>query len=298
MTIFLATLKDVETLLTAKKYLPTGNAVLEPFIDLLERYTISLEQQYNDGVSNMGALKVEPPRLISLYGSLEKVPKAKNIIKTILEREIEIRSVSESEGRNKSMTAHLRNILLNLWHDLQSAKANKVTVEDAVLTALLSDFSVPAAIDNETAAPCPWSVPVKIIVSSSQMLNNVHLQLVNYSAKSKTELHIHEKTPADRDPRIRIDITDIRTVQFSVSRLKIGIYYNEVSEYADIWMHTLKEAELLIQELKGVRLFIRIENMDITKEGNQDGSLNAKRSHSNFEELGSPARAVKLKYAC
>lgn len=151
MTIFLATLKDMETLLAARKYVPKENVAFEPFNDLLERYAISLKQQYKDGVSNIKELKVEAPRLIGLHASLEDVPKAKNIINTILKCEIEVRSLGKIKVRDKFTNAHPRNILLNLWDNLQSAaKIEKVAVEDAVLNALLLDSHAPVTSDRKS----------------------------------------------------------------------------------------------------------------------------------------------------
>ncbi|KAL8958320.1 MAG: hypothetical protein Q9193_004599 [Seirophora villosa] len=136
--IFLATLKEMEVFIAGRASLPEGNVACAGLTAAIEQCSISLGQQYETGASKAEGLPTEHLRLFNLYRSLADVPKAKDVVKIILENEMQNYINVELQQCDGTEAAECRQGLFTIWRSLQSEPTDKVALENAVLTAFFS----------------------------------------------------------------------------------------------------------------------------------------------------------------
>ncbi|KAL8936148.1 MAG: hypothetical protein Q9216_005080 [Gyalolechia sp. 2 TL-2023] len=318
MTTFVAKLNEIETLATARRFLPEENIAFKGLDEMIEHSLISLGQQYINNIGSDHSLRTERPRLVTLYGSLNDVPRAKGILKMILESEIERKNQVEDGQPHGSAYSLCHRILLDIWGHLQSEAFNKEAVEIVVLTGLFSEPSPaepgttppssvtitggpsearsPGSREGEEGKSHLWSIPITCIESPYLKFSNMCLEIVHEATKSEILLYVQKKHPEKGAPIGICDINNIRTVRYSMSKLYIVLVHNNAKERCiRIWMHTLKEAEMIVQKLKELHLFIGVENLDDINQQQEDGPSGRKRKHDDSEDQGSPARTAKLR---
>ncbi|KAL9027567.1 MAG: hypothetical protein Q9196_003931 [Gyalolechia fulgens] len=314
--IFMKTLKELEALVAARQYIPKENETFESLKDIIERSSMALREQHSKSICTNGKFGVEYPRLVKIYGLLHDVPKAKDGVKTILESAILHASTNRLQEDDGSTDSHYHRILLDIWQCLQLKVIDRGVLEDAVLTGLFSENSTsrpsiprplsvtatgqpsetrkPGSRQGEEAKPSLLSVPVSAIRFSKKIFSNVCLAIVQDRTNLKLELYVQKKLPVQGDPRMIIDINNVRTVLLSESRLYMVLDYNNIHESSiRVWMHTSKEAEMFIQKLKGLKVFLSVVSLDDVKEEQNDGPSSGERKHDDSDDQGSPARTVK-----
>lgn len=272
---FRSALEDVETIATARIYLPEGHAMQSRLQGVLHRFLIKLENRQTR-ITPM--LCVDQMRLLTLFDSFKGLPQAKEQIKFMLQQQSDI-PPSPDESRNniaqeapgcRDPQAHRG--LLKTWLGLDTDNADNKAVEEAVRTAFLSHsrprkqaiaasrsqeenpLLIPS--DDEHQQFHPFSFGVETIKIGDEAFEDAYVALSHKPAEKILQFHVQEQPPAEGDSKLEMETTRPYNLKYSTSlkHIALGRIGDEENHILDIHLRSTREGEILIERLKVFRV--------------------------------------------
>ncbi|KAL8916891.1 MAG: hypothetical protein Q9208_008293 [Pyrenodesmia sp. 3 TL-2023] len=273
---FRSALEDVETIATARIYLPEGHTMQLRLQGMLHRSLVKLENRQTSG-SPM--LCVDQMRLFTLFDSFKSLPQAKEQIKSMLQRQSDIprspdeprSTVAQEAPGCRDPQAHRG--LLKTWMELDTDNDDNKAVEEAIRTAFLSHSrprkqAIAASRgqeENPLLVPSdderqqhlrPFSFEVETIKVGDEAFGDAMVTLSHKPAQKILRLHVQEQLPGEGDSKLDIEATRPYNLKYSTSKklIALGRIGDEEKHVLDIHLRSTREGEILIERFKLLRV--------------------------------------------
>ncbi|KAL8704126.1 MAG: hypothetical protein Q9201_002710 [Fulgogasparrea decipioides] len=264
---FMANLKELETVATARQYVPKDRTTYTDLQDTIVGHSRSLKSSYDKLSGEGGAGKSERSRLEGLYNLLKDIPSAQKVVRSILFLGIQkkVEHQAQEDPSNKAVLA--QKSILDIWQTLQSEKIDNNVVEDVVLKALASHgrtlddpLNHPAqnklvkSEKEEETLPSPWFILIDGIIFPwpNRIFEDVRLDLVDGPINGTLTLCVSGETVGDNDPKSHFWIGSLRYITHSASKIHIRL---------DLDSHTLGIIDVRVQNtLDGQRLIDKLRD--------------------------------------
>ncbi|KAL8964192.1 MAG: hypothetical protein Q9183_004628, partial [Haloplaca sp. 2 TL-2023] len=206
LSLFKTKLKEVETVAKARRYVPKNNATYKSLQSVITNHIEALRSSYDLFLDHCALGRAERSRLVDLYGVIDDMPQAQKVVHTILLSDIQkVIDHASPENLAKSDLSSQRKVI-TIWKTLQAEKIDNPAVDEAILTALVSQNRTPTkdaikrdATDTDTNIKIeeeddqggttlpPWSIPLQSIIFSEprRIFESVSMSL-EYDPRLKT----------------------------------------------------------------------------------------------------------------
>ncbi|KAI4222677.1 MAG: hypothetical protein L6R40_008561, partial [Gallowayella cf. fulva] len=131
-------IKDLETLVSARKELSQGISLDSGLKKLIEKCAKTLQKRHAKRRDGFSIGEEQHPRLVTLCDDILDIPEARGSIVRVLICEIQTAVEERSQQDKDGEATRTQRDVLGIWKTLQSEKIDNAAVSHAVLKALIS----------------------------------------------------------------------------------------------------------------------------------------------------------------